>query len=175
MSNPASSLNVRVIVEPDIQLEDGTPQRVYQDYVVAEFCEYKRLSLNSSYSNFVAKNEGLQAKEPSEHNQFGRDRVFDHPHRLLPQIINENVAHVHYDSSGVWPLERPQWSCTSHESIVYSAFKEGGGYCFVIHDLLLDNDADPDFDAHNQYSFDDLKYYVANAEYHRKMNQKAAN
>ena len=91
MSSPASPISVRAIVEPDIQFEEGSSKRAVQDYVVAEFCEYKQLSLTMSYNNFVAKNEGLQAKEPSIHSQFGRDRVFDHPQALLPSIIDENI------------------------------------------------------------------------------------
>ncbi|MGE6101072.1 type II toxin-antitoxin system YafO family toxin [Aeromonas salmonicida] len=174
MSSPASPISVRAIVEPDIQFEEGSSKRAVQDYVVAEFCEYKRLSLTMSYNNFVAKNEGLQAKEPSIHSQFGRDRVFDHPQALLPSIIDENIAHVHYDGDAPWSPEKPQWYCTSHESVVYSAFLEGDGYCFVIHDLLLNHDGDPDFDAHNYYSFKDLEYYVANAEYHRENEQKGS-
>ncbi|MFQ2510620.1 hypothetical protein [Aeromonas caviae] len=174
MSSPASPVSVRVIVDPDIQFDSGSHHRAVQDDVVAEFCEYKRLSLTMSYDNFVAKNEGLQAKEPSIHSQFGRDRVFDHPQDLLPGIIDENIAHVHYDGDATWSPDKPQWSCTSHESVVYSAFRERDGFCFVIHDLLLDHDEDPDFDAHNHYSYKDLEYYVANAEYHRTNEQKGS-
>jgi hypothetical protein len=172
--SPASPVSVRVIVDPDIQFEDGSHKRAVQDYVVSEFCEYKRLSLTLSYDNFVAKNEGLQMKELSIHSQFGRDRVFDYPPKLLPSIIDENIVHVHYDGDATWSPEQPQWYCTSHESVVYSAFKEGDGYCFVIHDLLLDHDEDPNFNAHNSYSFDDLEYYVENAKYHRTTEQKGS-
>lgn len=174
MSSPASIPPVRVVVDPDIQFEEGTQKRAVQDYVVAEFCEYKRLSLTMSYDNFVAKNEGLQAKEPTIHAQFGRDRVFDKPEKLLPGIIDENIAHVHYDGDVTWSLEKPQWYCTSHESVVYSAFKEEDGYCFVIHDLLLDHGDYPNFDAHTHYSFEDLEYYIENAKYHRINERKGS-
>lgn len=171
MAASTPPVRVRVVIDPDLLEDEDSPQRKFQDYVVAEFLEYKKLSLTSSIQNFVAKNEGLQAKEVSAHNQFGRDRVFDHPHKLLAKIIHENVAHVHYDSEGAWPIDRVQWSCTSHESVVYSAFQEIGGYCFVIHELLLDLNQDPSFNAHDNYSFDDLDYYVKNAKYFREIEQ----
>lgn len=161
-SQPEKSIDI--IVDED--LGQLTP---FQDFLVSEFRQYKALSLSDSAQNFVAPNEGLQAKNPGVHNLFGRDRVFDRPHSLLSYIVDENVCHVHVDSSGcLWDPTTPQWSCTSHESIVYSAFIDTtGNYTFVIHDMLL-AEGEEEYDAHDFYSFDDVKWYVNNAIYHRR-------
>ncbi|WP_325890990.1 hypothetical protein [Grimontia sp. NTOU-MAR1] len=165
--NGHKKVNVKIIVDEDLD-----PLTPFQQFVVDEFKHYKQLSLTENPNNFIAPNEGIQAKRPSIHNLYGRDRVFDYPTKWAARIVKENLTHVHFDSEEQWDKNEPQWECTSKEAVVYSGFlMPDGTYHFVIHDLLLATDEE-DFDAHDYYQEEDLKYYLDNSEYHRKKIQK---
>ncbi|OBU13957.1 hypothetical protein AYY19_19550 [Photobacterium aquimaris] len=156
---------VEVIPDPELELDD------FLNFVIAEFKEYKTLSLSEvGADNFVAPNEGIQAVRSSVHNLFGRDRVFERPAKWVAYIQRENLTHVHFDREEQWHSDTPQWNCTSCESIVYSAFRmPDGRFVFVIHEFLFLEQTD---NAHDNYEESDMDYYIRNAEYHR--NQHSA-
>ena len=149
------------------------PLSEFQQFVIDEFIDYKLLSLTSSLGNFVTPNEVYQESNPSFHCLFGRDRLFISPHKWKINIDYENLSHVHFDKEELWSNVNPQWYCTSQYSLVYSAFSMSDvHFHFVIHDLLLNIEAKDNFDAHNSYTEDDIKYYLDNAEYYRRIKIK---
>lgn len=159
--------NINVHVHFDDELSPLSPQ---EQFIIDEFKLYKSDSLSISLDNFVAPNEGIQAKEASIHSLFGRDRVFDFPPEFWARIHQENLSHVHYDIDNEWTAQLAQWDCTSNSSVVYSGFVlDDEHFHFVIHELLIDYNQKENFDAHDYYQKDDLKYYLDNAEYYRKV------
>ena len=132
-----------------------------QSFMISEFYQYKVDTLSDNKNNFITPNEFHQASYPSAHNLFGRDRVFDYPKSELTRIDFENIAHVHYNIDDAWKVSDKQWSCTSDSSVVYSGFILKGTYHLIIHELLTE-------DAHQNYTEDDVDYYLDNAEYHRE-------
>lgn len=61
-----------------------------------------------------------------------------------------------------------QWDCTSNLAVVYSGFELNDQFHFVVHELLLNEENDSSFDAHNFYEREDVEYYINNAEYIRQ-------
>lgn len=161
MSKPSN----HIVVHYDNECLD--PLSPQQSFVLKEFKQYKIDSLNITTDNFIAPNEGIQEQQPSVHSLFGRDRVFEWPSELLAAIHKENLAHIHY-SDGTWTNVMNQWDCTSNLSLVYSGFERNEQYHFVVHELLLNEEQDPDFDAHDHYETDDVQYYVDNARFLRQ-------
>ena len=163
-----SETNVTVIYDEDLIDEEQESLSPQQKFVISEFKQYKIDSLSVTPTNFVAPNEGIQESEPSVHALFGRDRVFEHPSDMINDIHKENLSHVHY-SDNQWAPEMNQWDCTSNLAVVYSGFiLEGDKYHFVVHELLINEDNHPEFDAHDYYGREDLDYYLENAAYYRK-------
>lgn len=140
------------------------------DFVSDEFLEYKKLTFTQSDNNFITPNENFQKNNQSLHSLFGRDRVFDYPRELLTDIHYDNLTHVHVDKDNEWSDNTNQWYCCSKFSIVYSGFKVNEKHIhLIVHDLLLNIQNDPDFDAHNHYTQDDVEYYLDSAAYYRKI------
>jgi hypothetical protein len=138
-------------------------------FVTNEFLEYKKLTFTQSDHNFITPNELYQEQNVSLNSLFGRDRVFDYPQRLFTDIHFENLTHVHVDKDNIWDLNEKQWFCRSQYSIVYSGFKVQTDHVhLVIHDLLLNTDGDPDFNAHDFYNESDIEYYLDSAAFYRE-------
>ncbi|MEZ9492251.1 type II toxin-antitoxin system YafO family toxin [Vibrio splendidus] len=165
MSEPSNPVVVHYDTE---ELDPLSPE---QTFVLKEFKKYKFDSLNITTDNFITPNEGIQEREPSVHSLFGRDRVFEKPSDLITGIHRENVAHIHY-SDGSWTSDMKQWYCTSNLALVYSGFELKDKFHFVVHELLLNEDSEPDFDAHDSYEREDVEFYIENAEYLRKAVEK---
>ncbi|NRB65583.1 MAG: type II toxin-antitoxin system YafO family toxin [Saprospiraceae bacterium] len=164
------SKDIHVNVTYDKEL---LPLTEAEQFVGNEFKNYKIDSLSQNPKNFVTPNEYIQSMYPSAHSLFGRDRVFDYPKKWFERIDFENLAHVHFNIKYEWNPSQKQWSCTSDSSVVYSAFViDNVNYHFVIHELLLNTSNDDSFDAHEFYKPEDLKYFLDNAEYHRKIITK---
>lgn len=160
-----SKLSSPVVVHYDSsELDPLTPP---QHFALKEFKQYKIDSLHITTDNFVAPNEGIQEREPSVHSLFGRDRVFERPSHLINGIHKENIAHVHYND-GTWRSNMTQWDSTSKQALVYSGFEYDGQFHFVVHEFLLDDGTDPNFDAHDHYKTEDVQYYIDNAAYLRR-------
>jgi len=157
------NISVRIIVDAELK-----PLDEVSTFILSEFKQFKIDSFTHSDNNFITTNEGIQKTTPSIHSLFGRDNVFEHPVKWACNILEENLSHIHIDINNSWNEDDAQWYCTSNESIVYSGFKlNSEEYCLVVHDLLTNDENTPDFDAHNFYEEDDIKYYLENSIYHR--------
>lgn len=163
-----TDISVKIIVDDDLHPLDEVSK-----FVISEFKKFKIDSFTHSCDNFITTNEGTQKNTPSIHSLFGRDNIFEQPAKWVGSILDENLSHTHIDINNSWTKNKPQWYCTSNESLVYSGFKlNSNEYCLVIHDLLTDDGNHADFDAHDFYEEQDIEYYLKNAIYHRELTTK---
>ncbi|MFA0085365.1 hypothetical protein [Vibrio sp. 10N.261.51.F12] len=163
MSIP-SKVNVKVSYTSEYH-----PLSFGQNKAINALKDYKQISLSEEPTlNFVAPPEGIQSMKEPVHPALGRDKVFEFPEHLINGIHKENLSHIHY-SDGTWPRNAMQWDCTSNLALVYSGIKLSKyDYHFVVHDFLINEAQEQNFDAHHCYK-QDMQYYIDNAEYYRQI------